>query len=379
VPVVFKAYYQQYGSYWNAYGSETVLVVDGASYSGATAGSGITFYWDVGSTHSVTWYSNVYRDESSYYTGQDARYDWSYSAGIFTSRSGSLTVPSSGGTVAAYYLRYIAIAFGGYNGVYPSGSGSVSPSSSGWYPEKQQITASANSGYQFHHWLIQQNSEWTSVYNPFIMSDPGYISAIFYIQFSVWVVDSDGYSISGASVYLYTLSQTLYASGSTDSSGTITFAVESNTYYLAVLQTTSAFGYTTHFYKWWDGYTDPVRQITINSPVTRIAYYNTPVVPQKGSVWFSYPNMGASGWVKTVHGRAMSGVSLSVMFVYEVPVVIYPGGAKAQTMSVSSDSSGYFSTSCSDIIATRLIKVVLTATSLPSGYEDCISTTYWYP
>jgi len=375
VPVVFKAYYQQYGSYRNAYGSETVLVVDGVSYSGATAGNGITFYWDVGSTHSVTWYSSVYRDESSYYTGQDTRYDWSCSTGIFTSMSGSLTVPSSGGTVTAYYLRYIAIAFGGYSGVYPSGSGSVSPSSSGWYPEGQQITASANSGYQFNHWLIQQNSEWTSVSNPFTMSDPGYLAAIFYIRFSVWVVDSDGYSVSGASVYLYTLSSTLYASGSTDSSGTITFTVESNTYYLAVLQTTSVFGYTTHFYKWWDGSTNPVRQITIDSPVTRIAYYNTPLVFANlnsgyGTNWLGTTvGYWADGYVKSVHGSAKSGVTVQADFNPNISGVTCGSG------TATTDSNGYFKV---DVyiggVVSGLYRVRYTTTSVPEGYEPITVT-----
>ncbi|MEM2570074.1 MAG: hypothetical protein QXT67_09100, partial [Candidatus Bathyarchaeia archaeon] len=74
--------------------SGTVLTVDGTSYSYSRLP--VTFTWDVGSQHSFTWTEYVS-------AGSGKRYAWVSTSGLSTSRTGTINVPSGGGSVQATY------------------------------------------------------------------------------------------------------------------------------------------------------------------------------------------------------------------------------------------------------------------------------------
>ena len=74
--------------------SGTVLTVDGTSYSYSSLP--VTFTWDVGSQHSFTWTEYVS-------AGSGKRYAWVSTSGLSTSRTGTINVPSGGGSVQATY------------------------------------------------------------------------------------------------------------------------------------------------------------------------------------------------------------------------------------------------------------------------------------
>jgi len=74
--------------------SGTVLIVDGVGYSYSQLP--VSFTWEVGSQHSFSWTDPVS-------AGSGKRYAWVSTSGLSTSRSGTINVPSSGGSVAANY------------------------------------------------------------------------------------------------------------------------------------------------------------------------------------------------------------------------------------------------------------------------------------
>ncbi|MEM2136999.1 MAG: zinc dependent phospholipase C family protein, partial [Candidatus Methanomethylicia archaeon] len=69
-----------------------ILIVDGNSYGQLP----LSFTWEVGSTHTFTWNNYVS-------AGSDKRYAWVSTSGLFTSRSGTITVPANGGSITATY------------------------------------------------------------------------------------------------------------------------------------------------------------------------------------------------------------------------------------------------------------------------------------
>jgi hypothetical protein len=279
-----------------------------------------------------------------------------------------MTVPESEGSITGYYTRYI------YVNVESSTGGSATPSS-GWHLPGTSFTATANSGYSFDHWEIYGG---TRTSNPITVSIPVTLRAVFSllpVSLTVNTKDYQGYAVSGASVYVYTQQQTLYASGSTASNGIITFQVQPGSYYLAVMQTTNAFGYTTNLYRWSDGDTNPVRSISISTPTTYTATYKTPLTFQNleagiGTNLFSV-GYWASGTVRSVHNTQMTGIGVHVTW--------NPNGLLERSTDTTTGSDGSFNAQIYvGGIVSDVYDVDFSMTSAPNGYQP-LSTYRFYP
>lgn len=343
------------------------LTVDGTSYYASSFP--LSFTWNVGSYHTYSW-NNYLTDESPYVGGSDTGYAWGYSTstnGLPTGLSGSITVPSSGGSITGYYTRYV------YVSVVSSSGGSVSLGSD-WYLPGTSFRATPNSGYSFSYWIINGG---TSTSNPVTLYNPTTLQAVFSqitVPLTVTTRDYQGYSISGASVYVYTLQQTLLASGTTNSNGMITFQVPYGTYYLAVMQTTSAFGYTTNLYNWNDGTTNPVRTITVSGSSSYTATYKTPLTFQSlaGGIGTDLFTSGywASGRTVSVHGTQISTVGVHI---------VWNPGSQQSIADTTSGSGGSFSVSKYIGAAIfNLYEIDFSMTSAPTGYQT-LSLQKFYP
>jgi len=108
--------------------SGTVLTVDGSGYSYIQLP--ISFTWTIGSSHSFTWSDPIS-------AGSGKQYAWVSTSGLSTAKSGTMTVPSGGGTVSATYKTQYYLTMQAS----PSGGGSVSPSS-GWYDSGSSVPIS---------------------------------------------------------------------------------------------------------------------------------------------------------------------------------------------------------------------------------------------
>lgn len=380
--VVFYARFWRYNSYQNAWGDAIVLYVDGNAYTAAQVGSGVSFNWPVGSQHSVSWVGAVYYDESSYISGTDARYEWTYSSGIFSYQSGTLTVPSDGGTVTAYYRRVLYVI----TGVSPSGAGSVSPGT-GWYLEGTAFTATASSGYQFSNWIVRRGfgSETQSTYNPYYMYEPGYLTATFTTMLPVTfqVYDYEGYPISGASCYIYRASDNaLVWSGTTNSQGSASTSVPPGTYHVAVLQTTNNLGYTVYLIDF-DGSSNPVKaNVYISSPKTFFAMYETPISYMSAEARLDpiFTVVTVEGQIRSVHGTGVAGASILAEFYYTVadqpwmpPVIIYDSETTTTTGGGRFSVSNYPEALGDPLNLVYLVDIHLRITNAPRGYRDCVS------
>jgi hypothetical protein len=358
VGVTFSAYFKWHGSYYSAWGSGQVLYVDGSYYTASQLP--ITFYWSPGSSHSIQWY-NVYYDESSYVSGTDAYYSWSYSTGIFTSQGGLLTAPSSPGSVTAYYSRQVWVTVT----VYPSGAGSTSPSSSGWYTEGTSFSATAYDGYQFRYWLTGSGAQVTS--NPYTVWDPNTIQATFYIHLYIFVWDSEYYDISGVAVS--TPVGTVY----TDSYGTAEVYLPYGSNTISLPSSVSAFGYTVGFWKWSDGSTSTSKTIYLTSPTSLVAYYKTSIYISNpnGGTWWDYlwatRHYTASGYTKSVHGSVKSNVKVYIVWSwsYDLNTITY-----AASTIVTSNSNGYFSADTTGYSGTQTYLIIdFSEYQVPDGYQ----------
>jgi hypothetical protein len=160
-----------------------VLTVDGSSYSYSQLP--VTFYWAPGSQHSFSWSSPV----SSSTSGK--RYVWQSTSGLSSAQSGTITVSGPGSVIGNYGIQYYLTM-----GVSPSGAGSVSPGS-GWYNagSSVQISATANSGYEFMEWLGSGSGSYSGSSNPTTITMNGPITETAYywilITFSTTGMGSD--------------------------------------------------------------------------------------------------------------------------------------------------------------------------------------------
>ena len=129
--------------------SGTVLVVDGVGYKYSDLP--VSFTWDVGSKHTFEWKSTIG-------AGSGKRYVWISTSGLSSARSGTITVPSGGGSVSASYKKQYYLTMQAS----PSEGGSVSPSS-GWHDagSKVTISASPSSGYRFDRWVGSGSGSYT--------------------------------------------------------------------------------------------------------------------------------------------------------------------------------------------------------------------------
>jgi len=80
----------------------TVLTVDGVNYTRGELPK--TFTWVVGSEHTFEYHSPLVVD-----TGK--RYVWTHTLGLSTARSGTIIVPSGGGSVTGYYKTQYKVTF----------------------------------------------------------------------------------------------------------------------------------------------------------------------------------------------------------------------------------------------------------------------------
>jgi hypothetical protein len=121
----------------------TILTVDGLQYASLPQ----FFSWAVGSSHSYTWGSYV-NDAAS----GTRQYEWQSCSGLASVQTGTLSVPSSGGSVAASYATNYQVVFA----VNPPGGGSSVPSGVQWCRAGSDlsIVAQPESGYSFQNWSI---------------------------------------------------------------------------------------------------------------------------------------------------------------------------------------------------------------------------------
>jgi hypothetical protein len=334
------------GARFNSNPTYSVLYVAGNTYYYSQLP--ITFYWEVGSSHYVSWYG-VYSDESTYLSGSDVDYVWSYSTGIFTSKSGTLTVPSSSGSVTAYYNRYVEVIVDKepYNG------GTVSPSSD-WYLEGQTFTATANSGYQFHHWSIDNGAS-TSTSNPYYAWNPHYLKAVFYIPVRVYAYDSE-----------YNTFPNIYvscgpASGYTNSYGYVDLYVPYGYNTLSISSSGAGYGgKSLPFWKWGDGSTSTSRTIYVYRPTYYTAYY-------KCVLWF-----------KEIYAEHRCGPGTWFADVYRTWGYVHVTTARSEYSKSSINVKAVWHIHTEDLFGSHYYTREATGTTNYNGYFDFSTSGYDY-
>lgn len=337
------------GARFNSNPTNLILYVDGNTYYYNQLP--VTFNWQVGSQHYIYWYSGARADESSYLSGTDASYDWSYSTGIFTSQSGYLTVPSGGGRVTAYYKRYVEVIVDKE----PYSGGTVSPPSSGWYPEGTGFSATANSGYQFHHWTIKDNSEWTSTGNPVYIRNPCYLTAVFYIRVRVYAYDSEYNSFPNIYVSCGP------ASGYTNSYGYVDLYVPYGYNTLSVSSSGSGYnGASLPFWKWSDGTTSTSRTIYVYQPTDYTAYY-------KCVLWF-----------KEIHAETRCGPGTWFAVVYRTWGYVYVTTARSEYGKSGVTVKAVWHIHTEDLFGSHYFTRKATGTTGSGGYFDFSTSAYDY-
>jgi hypothetical protein len=127
--------------------SGLILTVDGIQYGSVPQ----IFSWTVGSSHSYNWASLITDAASS-----TKQYEWQSCNGLTPSQTGTLVVPSGGGSVNASYATNYQVIFA----LNPSVGGSTSPNGAQWFRagSNQSITAQPGSGYNFQNWSISASS-----------------------------------------------------------------------------------------------------------------------------------------------------------------------------------------------------------------------------
>jgi hypothetical protein len=123
--------------------SGLILTVDGVQYGSVPQ----TFSWTVGSSHSHTWASFVNDATSS-----TKAYEWVSCSGLSSLQSGTLAVPSSGGSVVASYATDYQVIFA----LNPPNGGSTAPTGAHWYRagSDQSIVAQPAFDYSFQNWNV---------------------------------------------------------------------------------------------------------------------------------------------------------------------------------------------------------------------------------
>ena len=334
------------GARFNSNPTYSVLYVAGKTYYYSQLP--ITFYWEVGSSHYVSWY-DVYSDESTYLSGSDVDYVWSYSTGIFTSKRGTLTVPSSGGSVTAYYNRYVEVIVDKepYNG------GTVSPSSD-WYLEGQAFTATANSGYQFHHWSIDNGAS-TSTSNPYYAWNPHYLKAVFYIRVNVYAYDSENNAFPN--IYVSCGPN----SGYTNSYGCVDLYVPYG--YNTLSTSSSGTGYggkSLPFWKWSDDEASTSRTIYVYEPTYYTAYY-------KCVLWF-----------KEIYAEHRCGPGTWFADVYRTWGYVHVTTARSEYSKSSINVKAVWHIHTEDLFGSHYYTREATGTTDYNGYFDFSTSGYDY-
>ncbi len=123
--------------------SAVILTVDGSQYTSLPQ----IFSWMVGSSHSYGWASFL-NDTISGTKG----YEWQSCSGLNTSQTGTLTVPSGGGSLAASYATDYQVVFA----LNPPEGGSTNPNGAKWCKAGSQLSINAqpSATYSFQNWSI---------------------------------------------------------------------------------------------------------------------------------------------------------------------------------------------------------------------------------
>lgn len=137
------------GSDWTG----PVLTIDGVNYTEAQLP--VSFWWDPGSVHTFAFQSPLVVAPNV------KQYVWSYTTGLSTSQSGSITVNAPGSIIGYYKTQY-------YLTLTTSPTGVDSPSGAGWYDAGTNATISTDafvdivsgfSRYRFNGWTTSNMTE----------------------------------------------------------------------------------------------------------------------------------------------------------------------------------------------------------------------------
>jgi len=333
----------------NSNAQGTVLVVNGQSYTYSQLP--VTIYASPGSSISFSWYSPVSG-------GTGTQFVWVSTSGLSSSQSGTITVPSSGGDVVASYQEQFYLTMN----VNPSNAGSVQPAS-GWYNvgSSVQISATANSGYQFTSWSGTGSGSYTGNNNPatITMNGPITETANFGIQVTIE-------NTLGGSAYATYNGQTYYSNTTffVAPGSQVTFTASPNQGY---------------FFSTWAGTqssTSNTLTLTITQPTTEIAefgYYIT----------FSASGLGsdAQGTVLTVNGKSYTYSQLpvtiavnygqSVSYSFNSPIYSSTNGKRYVWVSTSGldnkQTDTFTPTQPGSVIGNYVTQYELTMSVNPSG------------
>jgi len=251
-PVTFEA--QGLGS--DVYGAALIVTVNGQSTTYTVNQLPVTLYLPPGTQVSYSWVSPISGSAG-------VQYVWESTSGLATAQSGTFDVPSQGGSLIAtygtqYYLTMQAN---------PAAGGSVSPAS-GWYNAgtRVQISASANSGYQFYQWSGSGSGSYSGQNNPATVTMNGPITETAYFGVQVTLAAQAGGSASASWPG---------GSASVNGPGSTTFYVPPGT----TVQFTASPNRWSWFIRWvgsgsgsYSGRNNPV-SVTVNNPISELAKF----------------------------------------------------------------------------------------------------------
>ncbi|MEM3590546.1 MAG: hypothetical protein QW702_00400 [Candidatus Bathyarchaeia archaeon] len=149
--------------------SGTILTVDGVNYAYADLPK--SFTWDVGSSHSFSWSDPVS-------AGSDKRYVWVSTSGLSTAKSGTINVPSDGGSISSTYKTQYTLTIN----VNPPSSGSTNPTvGTYWYDYGSDALISATSSvdYIFQKWQLDGSDYSTNNPVTVTINEPYLLTAYF--------------------------------------------------------------------------------------------------------------------------------------------------------------------------------------------------------
>ena len=333
----------------------------------------VTLEIPTGTQVSYSWSSPVPSSTSG------KRYVWVSTSGLDNAQSGTFTVPAGGGQVVATYGTQYLLTMQ----VSPSYAGTTNPAPGSYWENagtQVQISASANSGYQFYEWVGSGSGSYSGSANPATVTMNGPITETAYFNIGVTLSASGGGSASAS-----------WSGGSASVSGP-----GSTTFYVApgtAVQFTATPDSGVTFTGWtgsgtgsYSGSANPV-SVTADYPITEQANFAV-------AITFSVSGMGsdASGTVLTVDGTGYSYSNLPITFVWPYgsqhsfswssPVSSSTPGKRyvwQSTSGLSTAQSGTITaTQPGSVTATYGIQYYLTMQVSPSGAGSVSPGSGWY-
>ncbi|MEM4732975.1 MAG: PKD domain-containing protein, partial [Candidatus Bathyarchaeia archaeon] len=138
----------------------TVVTIDGTPYS--LSALPVSFYWQLGSTHSFAFQSPLI------VTPNGKQYVWTSTSGLSTQQSASINITGFGAIIGHYKTQY-------YLTLATNPPGTTTPSGSGWYDDGAQASISTSqyvpggSRWRFVNWTTDDMSEIADPYSPSTM------------------------------------------------------------------------------------------------------------------------------------------------------------------------------------------------------------------